>query len=254
MTVTARIVPQDTDEREIRQELAACYRLLHRYGMTDLIFTHVSARLPGTDGHFLINPYGLLFDEITASNLIEVDAHGNVVGDSPWDVNWAGHIIHGAVLAARPDVNCVIHCHTRAGVAISMLACGLKTVSQHAMEFHNRIAYHDYEGFAEGRDECPRLAANLGAHNAMIMRNHGLLTAGATIGQAFLAMYNLDIACKTQLDAMATGTPLIEPSEEIREFVGALNWDPDGDEAPGKRLAWQALIRRLDREDPSYRD
>ena len=132
MTVTARIVPQDTDEREIRQELAACYRLLHRYGMTDLIFTHVSARLPGTDGHFLINPYGLLFDEITASNLIEVDAHGNVVGDSPWDVNWAGHIIHGAVLAARPDVNCVIHCHTRAGVAISMLACGLKTVSQGA--------------------------------------------------------------------------------------------------------------------------
>ncbi len=140
MTATARIVPQDAGEREIRQELAACYRLLHNFAMTDLIFTHVSARLPGKDGHFLLNPYGLLFDEITASNPIEVDAEGNVVGDSPWEVNWAGHIIHGAVLAARPDVNCVIHTHSRAGVAVSMLEGGLMTVSQHAMECHNRIA------------------------------------------------------------------------------------------------------------------
>ena len=252
-TATARIDPQDTGERAIREQLAACYRLLHEFAMTDLIFTHVSARLPGTDGHFLLNPYGLLFDEITASNLIEVDPEGNVVGESPWTVNWAGHLIHGAVLAARPEVNCVIHTHTRAGIAISMLECGLKPVSQHAMEFHDRIAYHDYEGFSEGRDECPRLAASLGVHNAMILRNHGLLTAAETIGRAFLTMFNLEIACKTQLDAMATGAPLIEPSEEICEFVGAMNWDPEGVEAAGKRRAWEALVRRLDREDPSYR-
>ena len=164
------------------------------------------------------------------------------------------HIIHGAVLAARPDVNCVIHCHTRAGVAISLLEGGLKTISQHAMEFHDRIAYHDYEGFAEGRDECPRLAANLGRHHAMIMRNHGLLTAGETIGRVFLTMFNLDIACKTQLDAMASGAPLIEPSEDIREFVGEMNWDPEGLEAEGKRLAWEALVRQLDREGSNYRN
>ena len=252
MTVspTARIAPRDSEEGRIRSDLAACYRLMHKFAMTDLIFTHVSARLPGSDGHFLLNPYGLMFNEITASSLVEVDARGKVVGDSPWGVNWAGYVIHSAILAGRPDVNCVLHTHTRAGVAVSALECGLLSISQHAMEFHNRMAYHDYEGIADDLDECARLQADLGDHNAMILRNHGLLTTAASVGGAFLRMFNLEQACRIQLDAQAAGTPLSQPSETVCETT-ARCFENSTENRP---LGWRALLRGLDNEGADFRD
>ncbi len=248
---TARIAPRGSEEYEIRVQLAACYRLMHKCAMTDLIFTHVAARLPGNDGNFLLNPYGLLFNEITASSLVEVDVEGTVVSGGEWGANWAGFIIHGAVLGARPDVQCSLHTHTRAGVALSMLECGVLPISQHAMAFHNRIGYHDYGAFANESEECAEMAAALGDHNAMVMRNHGLLTTGKTVAEAFISMFNLEISCKTQLDAMATGSPLVYPSEAALEHVAT--WF-ENKPSTGKNIAWEALIRELDRDDPSFRD
>lgn len=250
-TASARIAPLDTEEYDIRVQLAACYRLMHKYAMTDLIFTHVAARLPGSDGHFLLNPYGLLFNEITASSLVEVDGDGKVVGDSPWAANQAGFVIHGAVLRARPDVHCSLHTHTRAGVALSMLECGLLPISQHAMAFHNRVGYHDYGGLENEHEECANMAAGLGDHNALVLRNHGLLTTGPTVAAAFITMFNLEISCKTQIDAMATGSPLIHPPDEVSEYIASSHWNRP---STGKSLAWEALIRELDRDDPSFRD
>ncbi len=249
---TAVLEPHGARGREIRTQLAACYRLLHRFGMTDLIYTHVSARLPGTDGHFLLNPYGLLFDEITASSLVEVDAGGDVVGDSEWGVNYAGYVIHSAILNARDDVNCVLHTHTRAGVAVSALACGLLPISQHAVLFYNRIGYHDYEGFACDFDERKRLAADLGGHDALVLRNHGLLTVGRSVGAAFVTMYFLEMACKAQIDAMRTGAELVEPSAEVCEET-ARQFTRD-EERSTFAVAWDALIRQLDKGEPSYKD
>jgi len=237
-----------TSEREIRVQLAACYRLLHRFGMTDLIYTHVSARLPGGEGHFLLNPYGLAFDEITASSLVRVDRDGNPAGESDWPVNRAGFVIHSAVLAARADVNCVLHTHTRAGIAVSTLACGLLPISQHALKFHDRIGYHDYEGIACDLDERRRLVADLGPHGAMILRNHGLLTVGASVAEAFVTNYFLEMACKVQIDAQATGATLLRPSPEVRERT-ARQYEAGGEVSP-----WGALLRLLDHEDPSWRD
>jgi ribulose-5-phosphate 4-epimerase/fuculose-1-phosphate aldolase len=241
---------EESAERTIRIELAACYRLMHRFAMTDLIYTHVSARLPGADGHFLLNPYGLMFDEITASNLVEVDREGNVVGDGDWPVNQAGYVIHSAILEARDDVICALHTHTRAGVAVSTLDCGLLPISQHALQFHDRIAYHDYEGIACDLDERKRLAADLGDRDAIVLRNHGLLTCGRSVADAFLTMFNLEQSCKIQLDAQAAGTPITMLSDAVcertaRQFEDGANAD---------KPAWRALIRQLDRDDPSYRD
>lgn len=237
-------------ERTIRTELAACYRLMHRFAMTDLIYTHVSARLPGADGHFLLNPYGLMFNEITASNLVEVDREGNVVGDGDWPVNPAGFVIHSAILEARDDVICALHTHTRAGVAVSTLDCGLLPISQHALQFHNRLAYHDYEGIACDLDERQRLAADLGDRNAIILRNHGLLTCAGSVAEAFLTMFNLEQSCKIQLDAQAAGTPITMPSDEVCERTARQFEEGASPDKP----AWRALIRQLDRDDPSYRD
>ncbi len=253
VSATARMAPEESEERRIRTDLAACYRLLHKYAMTDLIFTHVSARLPGADGHFLLNPYGLMFNEITASSLVEVDREGAVVGDGPrgpWGINWAGYVIHGAVLSGRPDVNCVLHTHTRAGVAISTLENGLLSISQHAMEFHDRMAYHDYEGIADDLDECARLTADLGGHNAVIFRNHGLLTVADSIGGAFLRMFNLEQACKIQLDAQASGAAITQPSEEVCEYA-ASQFEKSRENRP---MGWTALLRALDNDDSGFRD
>ncbi len=243
-------LPLESVRGQIRADLAACYRLLHRFGMTDLIFTHVSARLPGADGHFLLNPFGLMFDEITASSLVEVDADGSVVGTGEWGVNSAGYVIHSAFLKGRADVNCVVHTHTRAGVAVSTLECGLLPISQNALRFYDRIAYHDYEGIACDLDERERLVADLGDKNAMILRNHGLLTMGASVAEAFTHMYDLEMSCKIQMDALASGARLAEPSEAVCENT-ARQFEEGGS---GSGLAWQALLRQLDREDPSYRD
>ena len=192
------------EEWALRQDLAACYRLFVKYGWTDLIFTHLSARVPGEPYHYLINPYGLLFQEITASNLIKVDFSGNVVsGDYPY--NEAGHAIHSAVLKARPDINVALHSHTRAGTAVSAMACGLLSLSQQANEIGNLVCYHRYDVATDNDDECARLGEDLADKWAMIMHNHGLLSVGRDMAEAFYLLYTLENACKIQVDVMASG-------------------------------------------------
>ena len=193
------------DEWQIRVDLAACYRLIAMYGWDDLVFTHISARVPGPDEHFLINAYGLMFEEMTASSLVKVDLEGNIVLETPHVINPAGFTIHSAVHAARPDVACVVHTHTKAGVAVSAQAAGLLPLSQTSLFPLASVAYHDYEGVALNEDEKPRLVADLGEKAFLILRNHGLLTGGASIADAFLYMYLLETACQTQLMAQSGG-------------------------------------------------
>lgn len=243
-------------ERQVRVELAACYRLVARYGMADLIYNHITARVPGPDEHLLINPFGMLYDEITASSLIKIDLEGEVI-EAPagieFGVNRAGYVIHSAVHGARPDVRCVIHTHTRAGCAVSAMAEGLLPISQTALRFHGRIGYHDFEGPATDTEERARLVANLGSHDALILRHHGLLTCGRTIGEAFHLMQRLDAACQIQVAAMA-GTPT-QPSQASQARTAEL-FAP-GAMAPGipasGTIEWNALVRQQDRIDPSYK-
>lgn len=238
-------------EWDVRVQLAACYRLAARFGWTDLIYTHISARLPGPERCFLMNPYGLTFDEITASNLIKVDFDGNIVGHSKWPMNHAGFVIHSAILGGRPDINCVLHTHTRSGVAVSTLRCGLLPISQFALFYYNRVAYHDYEGIACDLDERQRLVAHLGDKWVMILRNHGLLTAGRSIAEALVTMDQLERACAVQIDAQSTGAEIILPAPEICESTART---AEGNGQPFGEAEWSALVRMLDREDPSYRD
>ncbi len=238
-------------EWETRVNLAACYRLVAYYGWTDQIYNHISARVPGEHDRFLLNPYGLLYDEITASSLVKIDSDGEVIADKTgMGVNRAGFVIHSAVHAARPDAACVIHTHSRAGMAVSAQKRGLLPLTQHAMKFHNRLAYHDYEGIAIDLDERQRLARDLSDRNAMILRNHGLLTLGPTIRQAFEEIYYLERACEAQIDALAGGAELNMPSPEACEKSARLFERPDRVSATRD---WPALLRLLDRGDPSYR-
>lgn len=243
-------------EWQTRVKLAACYRLVERYGMSDMIYTHISARVPGEHHRFLINAYGLLYREITASSLIKIDLDGTIVHRPEaalgYDVNQAGFVIHSAIHDARPDAQCVLHTHTRAGMTVSTMKCGLLPLTQHAMRFHGRIGYHDYEGPAVDTDERPRLVADLGLHDAMILRNHGLLTCGQTVEEAFNAMYWLEMACKVQADAMAANTALSLPTAEIARGAAHL-YDRNVRRAWGI-LEWPAMLRLLDATDPSYRD
>jgi len=238
------------EEWAAREDLAACYRLCVHYRMTDMIYNHISLRVPGRHDQFLINAFGLLYSEVSASNLIKVDIEGRVVEDTTLEANPAGFVIHAAVHKARPDVDCVFHTHTRAGVAVSAQRDGLLPISQHAMRFHNRVGYHDYEGIALDTDEQRRLVADLGLHKVLILRNHGLLTAGTTVRDAFEEMYYLELACQIQLDATAAGTPLVCPPEAVcehaaQQFAGSNSYIRNRD--------WQALRRMLDQQDPSYR-
>jgi len=239
------------EEWDTRVDLAACYRLVALYGWTHLVQNHVSARVPGKAEHFLINPYGMLFREITASSLVKIDLDGKIVDESPYNVNEAGFVIHSAVHAARPDLHCVLHTHTEAGMAISALECGLLPLNQGAFRFHNRVAYHDYEGIALDLDERARIAEDLGGHKVMILRNHGLLTAGRTIAEAFVLMYHLEKTCRAQLLAMATGAKLLMPPPDVCEHAGAQF--ERGGRVTGT-LDWPALLREADAADPSYRD
>lgn len=240
------------DEWQVRVDLAACYRLIAMYGWDDLVFTHISARVPGPDEHFLINAYGLLFEEMTASSLVKVDLDGNIVMDTPYIINPAGFTIHSAVHAARKDAGCVLHTHTRAGVAVSAQANGLRPISQISLFPFASLAYHDYEGIALNEDEKPRLVADLGDSNFMILRNHGLLTVGATIPDTFLFMYALETACQTQLAAQSGGVELIEVNPAI---VGGIKAQIDLVlKGMGGELAWPGLLRKLDRRDPSFRE
>ncbi|WP_050465858.1 class II aldolase/adducin family protein [Herbaspirillum autotrophicum] len=241
-----------TAEWETRVNLAASYRLIACFGMSDLIYNHITARIPGTE-HLLINPYGLMYEEITASSLVRIDIDGNVLHNpsQEYGINAAGYVIHSAVHAARHDVGCVIHTHTRAGMAISALECGLLPLTQTAMRF-SEIAYHDYESVALDLDERGRLVRDLGMLDTMVLRNHGLLAVGASIAQAFNTMYWLEMACKSQVDAMSCGVPLRMPSPEIAAKTYHL-YRPET-RRPFGEMEWPAMLRYLDRRDPSYRD
>jgi ribulose-5-phosphate 4-epimerase/fuculose-1-phosphate aldolase len=238
------------EEWETRVDLAAAYRLVAQYGWDDLIFTHISARVPGPEHHFLINAYGEHFSEITASSLLKVDLDGNLVEPTDSIFNPAGFTIHSAVHAAREDAKCVLHLHTVAGVAVSCQEHGLLPINQTAMLLNGQVAYHEYEGVALLLDERPRLVADLGTKKAMILRNHGTLTVGETVGEAFLEMYFLERACATQVGALAGGGALHYPAPAVQEVVK--QQAGVGISAIAK-LAWNAQRRLLDRKDPSYK-
>ena len=238
-------------EWQLRVDLAACYRLVALYGWSDLVFTHISARVPGPEHHFLINPYGLMFDEITASSLVKVDQRCNKIIDSPFPVNPAGFVIHSAVHEARGDIQCVLHTHSRAGVAVSAQECGILPISQQSTFVLASLAYHDYEGVALRDDEKPRLQADLGNAEFLVLRNHGLLTVGKTIADAFLAMYTFENTCRIQLDAQAGGE-LISIDPRIIAGVAQATQMQTAD--LGGAFVWPALIRKLDKLDSSYKD
>lgn len=238
------------EEWQLRCDLAACYRLVAAYGWSDLVFTHVSARIPGPGHHFLINPYGLLFEEITASSLVKVDQECRKLSDSPFPVNPAGFVIHSAIHQVRDDAGCVLHTHSRAGVAVSAQKYGVLPISQQSTFVVSSLAYHDYEGVALRDDEKQRLQADLGTANFLVLRNHGLLTVGSTVADAFLGMYVFENTCRIQIDAQAGGE-LIHVDPEIVKGIGAVV--KTATVGMGAELAWPALLRKLDRMDPGYR-
>ena len=239
-------------EWQARVDLAAAYRLVALYGWDDLIFTHISARVPGADHHFLLNPYGMMFDEVSASSLVKIDLDGNKVMDSPHQINPAGFTIHSAVHTARADALCVMHLHTDYGIAVSAQKKGLLPISQQAMFALSSLAYHDYEGLALDEEEKPRLVADLGDKSYMILRNHGLLTIGRTAAEAFLGMFLLERACKIQILAQSGGGELVEILAPIIDRVDTqLNAVMMGQ---GAQLTWPGLLRKLDGIDPSYRE
>lgn len=238
-------------EWALRVQLAACYRLVAHYGWSDLVFTHISARVPGPEHHFLINPYGLMFDEITASSLVKVDDQCRKVIDSPFPVNPAGFVIHSCIHDARPDVGCVLHTHTRAGVAVSAQKCGVLPISQQSTFVLSSLGYHDYEGVALRDDEKPRLVRDMGDKAHLVLRNHGLLTVGRNIPEAFLRMYTFENACRIQIDAQ-TGGELVTVDPAILQGLGEVLKVVTAGQGP--EIAWPALLRKLDRLDPSYQD
>ncbi len=239
------------EEWQMRVDLAAAYQLAAVFKWTDLIYTHFSARVPGSED-FLINAYGLMFDEITASNLVRIDARGKVI-DDPLDLgyNEAGFVIHGCVHEARPEINCVIHTHTRAGVAVSAMKCGLLPISQHAMRVQQQCAYHDYEGIALDMSERERMAASLGRKSkVMILRNHGLLTLGETVREAFELMYYLDCACQIQVDAMAGGLANVQHMSQSAARTATEQFERV--DRPSSHKDWPALLRLLERRGIDY--
>lgn len=243
----------DEAEWRARTDLAACYRLMDRYGMTDMIYNHITAQIPGKPGRLLINLYGLLYKEITASSLVEIDYDGNICHkpDTDYGINKSGYVIHGCIHRARADVHCVIHTHTRAGMAVSAMRQGLLPITQTASRFHGHVAYHAFEGPAVDLAEQKRLVADLGPHNAMILRNHGLLVCGASIAQAFNLMYQLEMACRTQVDAMAAGIDqVLLPDEAVLQRSAHL-YQP-GTRRPYGELEWHAMLRLLDAEPGGY--
>jgi ribulose-5-phosphate 4-epimerase/fuculose-1-phosphate aldolase len=240
------------EEWQARVDLAAAYRLVALYGWDDLVFTHLSARVPGPEHHFLINPYGLMFDEITASSLVKVDLDGRIVMESAYQINPAGFTIHSAVHAAREDALCVMHTHTVYGIAVSAQESGLLPISQQSLFPLASIGYHNYEGLALNEDEKPRLVADLGTANSLILRNHGLLTVGRSAAEAFLALYSLQRACEIQILAQSGGGKLVHISAPI--LAGIRKQVETVTRGMGADLVWPGLLRKLDRVDASYRE
>ena len=235
-------------EWQARVDLAAAYRLTHHFDMTALIYNHITARVPGTDDQFLINEYGLGYEEVTASNLVKMDMAGNILEEGERPINQTGYVIHSAVHAARRDAACVMHTHTPYGMVVSTVEEGLVPLQQDAYQFHNRISYHEFEGVAEDVDERERLVTDLGNKNAMIMRNHGLLTVGRSVGEAWVRMWHLEQACKVQVLAQSTGQPIRQAPISAIEKTAA--WYDDDSVA----LEWPWLLRTLERKDPSYKE
>jgi ribulose-5-phosphate 4-epimerase/fuculose-1-phosphate aldolase len=239
------------EEWAARVDLACAYRLVAHHGWTWMIYNHISARVPGHEGEFLLNPFGLHYTEVTASNLVKIDLDGKILDGSPHPINDAGFTIHSAIHGARADVAAVLHTHTEAGGAVSALEAGLLPFSQDALIFYNRIAYHDFEGIALDLDERSRLVRDLGPHHAMILRNHGLLTCGRSIAEAFLFMFQLERVCRSQLALMATGAQIRLPPPEVCEKT-ALQYPCNRGEPAGAH-EWPHWVRMMDRLDPSYR-
>ena len=253
-TPTGRVAeagPMSDAEQQTRVDLAAAYRLAALNAWDDLVYTHISASVPGEPGHFLINPFGLAFDEVCASNLVKIDIAGNIVGASEHPVNATGFALHAAVHAARPDAFCVMHLHNTAGVAVSAQPAGLLPASQHALRFYGHLAYHDYEGLAFTPTEGERLVAHLGGKPAMLLRNHGTLTVGRTVAEAYVLMATLIKACEIQLQAQACGSELVVPSNAVAERTADQLYDGGAIEGA---MEWPALLRKLDRIDRTYRD
>lgn len=233
------------EEWEARVTLAACYRLVDKFGMTDLIYNHITARIPGPEDHLLINLYGMLYKEITASSLVKINLDGEIVWkpDTDYGYNRSGYVIHGAIHAARPDVKAIIHTHTRAGMAVSCMQEGLLPITQTSMRFHQHVAYHDYEGPAIDTDEQARLVRDLGEHSTLILKNHGLLTCGPSVPEAFNLMYQLESSCRAQVDVMSTRAAMNMPAEDVLEKTADL-YQP-GTRRPYGILEWPAMLRLL---------
>jgi ribulose-5-phosphate 4-epimerase/fuculose-1-phosphate aldolase len=249
-------------EAELRVQLAACYRLVAHFGMDDLIYNHISARLPGPEHHFLINPYGVLFSEVTASCLVKIDLDGNQIEPGEYEVNRAGFVIHSAIHAARADAMCVLHTHPEAGTAISALPEGLLPLSQFAMRYQGHMGFHDYEGVALDTGERERLVRDIGPHQTLVMRNHGILTTGRTVPEAFILMYYFERAAQVQLraqaalrqvDAPAQSRALVLPKPAVTELAARQFTEYAGDILPAGTREWPAFIRLLDRICPDYR-
>ena len=238
----------DDEELQNRIDLAAAYHLAHIYGFSDIIWNHITCKTSSKKNTFLINKFGIRYDEVTATNLLEIDLEGNIVSGAG-DINYTGFVIHGAIHKYRKDLNCVMHSHSRAGLAVSCLKSGLEILVQDSAMFHNRISYHHWEGMSTNTEECESISRDLGKNNSMILRNHGLLTAGKTIGEAFMLMYYLDRACKVQLDLLATNQEIIKPSNSLLEFAAGQYEDSKyklGDNE------WPALKRMLKKNNSIY--
>jgi ribulose-5-phosphate 4-epimerase/fuculose-1-phosphate aldolase len=240
-------------EWHARVDLAACYRLVHHFGWTDLIYNHITLNVPEQPGVFLTNPFGLSYEEVTASSLVKIDLDGNVLSETPYRVNRAGFIIHSAIHAAREDAQCILHTHSLAGSAIACLQEGLVPLTQGGLQFHGRISYHDYEGFNVRPDERQRLVRSLGKNSALVLRNHGLLVCGPTVGKAFQRMYFLEQACNVQLEVMKTGRPINFPASEIANLT-AEHWaQGTSDASANDDIEWNAMVRMMDRLQPGFR-
>ena len=249
MIDTNKLKSQITEEEwKLRLDLAATYRLIALYGWDDLIYTHVSLRIPGPEHHFLINPYGLMFDEITASSLVKIDLNGKVFGNDDHRINYAGYVIHSAVHGARHDVACVMHTHTTYGMVVSALEEGLVPLQQDTYQFYDRVAYHDFEGQALNTDERESLVNDLGDKNAMILKNHGLLTTGRSVAEAWVSMFELEKACKIQILAQSTGQLIHHPPANVMQKASAAR------NFRHESIEWPWLLRLLDAKDPSYKN
>ncbi len=248
---TIQLVP---GEAELRVQLAAAYRMVEHFGWNESIYGHLTVRVPGPERHFLINPFGLRYGEVTASNLVKITLEGEIVGRAEWPVNAAGYAIHGAIHKAAPDAHCVMHTHSPAGMAVAALECGLLPISLDATLFHGMVGYHDYEGAVVSEDEKARLVQDLGRNRALILRNHGLVTVGRTIAEAFLYLHRLETACKTQVDALAMNSALVQVPDEVCEKslreIDAFSLHANDIGA----LEFQAFMRMLDQTDAGYRE